>query len=227
LGKIGGQANGPIPHLDAVPAMDDNNNFYWVSTRNYPEVWENLQHGIFDPVRGVVPVAAPVMGDIYVRALVWIVMDQEINKDGSILFYVNAQFDIPPGPVPRFTNISMATRNPNGSFSNHPNAVQILREVNNAVNPTYLRYGPSSLGTNGLELYFTVLVHEPVVAGLFVAKRTSPDEPFGVPERIPIPSGCIQPEAPTLSADGNLMMITCSDLQIYSMQRSQKSNVSV
>jgi hypothetical protein len=45
IGPLTGQANGKIPHLDAVPSMDKMNNFYWVSTRDYPQNPENLQQG--------------------------------------------------------------------------------------------------------------------------------------------------------------------------------------
>jgi len=236
LGELGGQANGIIPHLDAVPAMTDNNDFYWVSTRNYPQDIENLQHGTFDPRYGTVPIATPVHGDFYIKepGEIWIVMDQEINRDNSLLFYVNAHFADPPGPLPIFSNISLAVRNADGSFTEHQNAIEIMRTVNNVVAPTYLRYGPSSLGTDGLELYFTVRTGEEVVSALFVAKRDSRESPFGIPERIVIKSQSteyLEPEAPTLSADGSLLMFSridcpikvgCTRLYIYSMPRQTR-----
>jgi len=238
LGQMGGQANGPIPHLDAVPSMDRNNIFYWVSTRNYPQVIENLQTGTFDPAFGSIPLARPVLGDIYIKSSPgqnWIVMDQEVNRDGSIMFYVNARFADPPGPNPVFSNISLATRNADGSFSKHPNAEEIMRTVNNVVDPIYLRYGPSSLGTEGLELYFTTRVNESVISGLFYAKRDTIDSAFGIPERIPIPvtpGRYIEPEAPTLSDDGSLLMFGridcpdkyCQNINIYSMDRKPASS---
>jgi len=229
IATIGGEANGPIPHLDAVPAMTDSYDFFWVSTRNYPQDYENLQHGIFDPVLGTIPKAEPVHGDFYIRESGWIVMDQEINRDGSILFYVNALFSNPPGDMPLFSNISLALRNPDGSFSQHPNAIDIMKTVNLVNGAQYLRYGPSSTGTDGLKLYFTVRVNEPVLSALYVANRNSPDEPFGTPQRITLNSGNgAEPEAPTLSADGNLMMYSrmgcvskynCSVIFIYKMDR--------
>jgi len=79
--------------------MTDQNDFFWVSDRNYPQDYENVQHGIFDPVTGSIPSAEPVHGDFYIRQPLWIVMDQEINRDGSILFYVNAQFGNPPWTI--------------------------------------------------------------------------------------------------------------------------------
>jgi len=236
IGPLGGQANGPIPHLDAVASMDKNNIFYWVSTRNYPQVIENLQTGTFDPALGSIPLAQPVLGDIYIKDPGWIVMDQEVNRDGSLMFYVNAQFTNPPGLIPIFSNISLAVRNTDGTFSKHPDAVEIMRTVNNVVDPTHLRYGPSSLGTDGLELYFTTRVMESVVSGIFYAKRDTRDSAFGIPERIVIPemnppTRYIEPEAPTLSDDGNILMfnrIDCPDkycqyINVYSLERKVES----
>jgi len=231
VNQVGGQANNPIPHLDAVPAMDIKNNFYWVSTRDYPQNPQNLQHGVFDPDTGKVPIASHVIGDFYAdnSQCCWIAMDQEINIDGSLLFFVNAFFPYPPGPVPAFSNISFATPNSDGTWSEHPRAVEIMASVNNVVSPFQLRYGPSSFGPDGLELYFTVRVSEPVVSGLFVAKRASLEDVFGPPERIPLPNGSyLEPEAPTISADGSLMMFNrldcdgkygCHYVNIYSMKR--------
>eukprot|EP01126_Amoeba_proteus_P053795 TRINITY_DN6577_c0_g4_i1.p1 TRINITY_DN6577_c0_g4~~TRINITY_DN6577_c0_g4_i1.p1 ORF type:complete len:166 (+),score=27.71 TRINITY_DN6577_c0_g4_i1:127-624(+) len=157
-------------------------------------------------------------------------MDQEINEDGSLLFFVNAFFPYPPGPIPAFSNISFATRNSDGTWTEHPRAVDIMSTVNSVVNPKQLRYSPSSLGTQALELYFTVRVSEPVISGLFVAKRKSLEDVFGVPERIPLnyDGSYIEPEAPTLSVDGKLLMfnrldcgykIGCIWANIYKMDR--------
>jgi len=207
--------------------------FFWVSTRDYPQNKQNLQSGVFDPISGAVPRASHVVGDFYAKSqdCCWITMDQELNIDGSLLFFVNAFFPSPPGQIPLFSNISFAMRNPDGTWSEHPRAIQIMATVNNVVDPKQLRYGPSSLGVDGLELYFTVRVPEDVVSGLFVAKRSSRDSVFGVPERIQIPpsSSYLEPEAPTLSTDGTLMMFNrldcsgktgCQYVNIYSMTRN-------
>jgi len=140
--------------------MDDDYNFVWVSTRNYPQDFENLQHGVFDQVTRNIPVATLVHGTFYIRELIWIVMDQEINRDGSLLFYVNAHFANPPGEIPLFSNISLAIHNPDGSYREHPNAVEIMYWINNYIPSQYLRYGPSSLGTQGLELFFTNILYQ-------------------------------------------------------------------
>jgi len=226
MGRIGGAANAPLPHLDAVPAMTDNYEFVWISTRNYAQNYEAVFQGTFDPVYGTIPTATPVHGNFYIREPVWIVMDQELNRDGSILFYVNAHFGFPPGPLPIFSNISLALRNPDGTYSEHPKAAEIMKTVN-AADPTILTYAPSSLGTDGLELYYSQ------GGALFVTRRNSPDEPFGTPELINLPcSGdWTEPEAPTLSSDGKLMIfnrmdcktvVGCPYINIYKMDRLSK-----
>jgi len=206
--------------------------FYWVSTRDYPDNIQNLQHGVFDPTTNSVPKASHVEGDFYVDSpeCCWITMDQELNVDGSLLFYVNAFFPFPPGPVPESSNISFAVQNADGTWSEHPRAKEIMASVNNVVSPKSLRYGPSSFDTDALELFFTVRLDEKVVSGLFVARRNSKNDVYGEPERIVLPDGeYLEPEAPTLSPDGNLMMFSrldcsekygCQYINIYSMTRN-------
>jgi len=216
IGQLQGYVNGPVPHLDAVPSMDLSHNFYWVSTRNYPQNPQNLMTGVFNYAFGGCNNVFHVPGTFYVidRECCWITMDQEINEDGSMLFYVNAFFPFPPGQIPQFSNISVAIRNPaDGSWMEHPRAKEIMATVNNVVDPTQLRYSPSTLGPDSLELYFTVRIpNDPKVSAIFVAKRTSKDEPFGQPERIysisnPKSSNpFLEPEAPTISRDGQTLM---------------------
>jgi len=237
MGLIGGQANGPVPHLDAVPAMDMNNNFYWVSTRDYPDDIQNLQTGQFNPTSGSIPVANHVRGDFYHSnspQCCWIAMDQEINADGSLLFYVNAYFPFPPGPTPTFTNISFAVKNSDGTWSEHPRAAEIMASVNNVVSPAQLRYAPSSVGTQALELYFTVQIPDDSEgSGIFVATRNSSTDAFGEPERIEILDSqkfFVVPEAPTLSPDGSYMLFDrvdcddsgCNEVHIYQMARNSR-----
>jgi len=145
-------------------------------------------------------------------------MDQEINIDGSLLFYVNAFFPFPPGPIPEFANISLAIKNSDGSWSEHPRAKEIMASVNNVVDPKQLRYSPSSYGKDGLELYFTVRVDEEVVSGLFVATRNSTEDVFGTPERIYIDDvpAYVEPEAPTISADGKILLFNRLDCDFHS-----------
>jgi len=46
IGRIGGAANRPIPHLDAVPAMDDDYNFVWVNEKLPPRLRKSPTRGL-------------------------------------------------------------------------------------------------------------------------------------------------------------------------------------
>jgi len=176
--------------------------------------------GVFDYTLGGSNNVNHVAGTFYVinQGCCWITMDQEINEDGSLLFYVNAYFPFPPGQVPQIANISVAIRNSDGSWMEHPQAKAIMASVNNVVNPTQLRYSPASLGPDSLELYFTVLIpNDPQGTGIFVAKRASKNDPFGPPERIysiTQEGGNIVPEAPTISKDGQTLMFNRMDCDV-------------
>jgi hypothetical protein len=235
IGQLQGNINGPVPHLDAVPSMDENHNFYWVSTRDYPDNPENLMTAVFDYTLGGSNNVYHVPGSFYVKnqECCWITMDQEINSDGSLLFYVNAFFSDPPGQIPLFSNISVAVRNPaDGTWMEHPNAKEIMATVNNVVDPKQLRYSPASLGPQSLELYFTVRIPgDPQVSGIFVVKRNTSTEAFGPAERIYStyrPGGFLEPEAPTISSDGKILMfnrldcaekVGCNSSNMYYMVR--------
>jgi hypothetical protein len=175
-----------------------------------------MTSGVFNPGSQGIPKASHVPGTFYVtnQDCCWITMDQEINEDGDILFFSNAFFPFPPGPIPQFSNISYARKNSDGVWEEPPEAVEIMKAVNSVVDPKQLRYSPSSFGKGALELYFTVRVSEPVISGLFVAKRNSPDEPFGEPERIFLPyytNQYLEPEAPTISKDGKVIIFNRMD----------------
>jgi len=72
-----------------------------------------------------------------------------------------------------------------------------------------------------------------VVSYIYTAKSTGPDELFGIPERIPLYYDVtwLEPEAPTLSSDGTLLMFSridcrskneCKQLNIYKLDRLSK-----
>ena len=48
IGELTGANQTSTPHLDAVPDLDVNGNFYWTSTRDYPNELNNLFHGTFN-----------------------------------------------------------------------------------------------------------------------------------------------------------------------------------
>ena len=123
VGKVDG-VNGPPPHLDAVASVDINGNFYWVSTRNYPNIFENYQSGKFND--GAVTNIAPVGGDFYIKEPGWHIMDAEISPDGKLLFFVNAKFT--GGALPVESDIGVAHKVSN-EFIKDPNSKTLLQNV--------------------------------------------------------------------------------------------------
>lgn len=104
-GKITG-VNGTAPHLDAVPSMDDDGQFYFISTRSYPASYKNVFTGIFSGGE-VNPAPVAVDGDFYIEKPGWLIMDAEVSPGGDDLYYVNAHFN--GGSVPRSSRIGVAT----------------------------------------------------------------------------------------------------------------------
>ncbi|MBN1409394.1 MAG: PD40 domain-containing protein [Spirochaetales bacterium] len=189
-GKISG-VNGEPPHLDAVASMDEDNNFYFISTRDYPEVFENLQSGQFK--NGAVKNVAPVKGNIYVRAPGLIVMDAGINNNGYELYYAVAQYS--GKAMPDKSKIGVA-RKEGASFIREELSDMILENVNN---PEYLVYAPC-ISASGNELFFTRIKIGTQITEVVRVSRSEWGQSFGNPQVLKIPGESV--EAPTLSKDG-------------------------
>lgn len=201
MGKVGG-VNAKPPHLDAVASMDVNNNFYWVSTRNYPNVFENYRHGQFN--NGVVTDIASVDGDFYIRQPGWIIMDAEISPDGKLLFFVNAKFA--GGALPVEADIGVAHKI-DDKFVKDLNSEVLLQNINTK---KYLEYAPS-FSANGMEIFFTRAIENGT--HIYVASRSSLNEPFGKPELLNIKGDV--PEAPSITLDGKTLYYHKKDGQYY------------
>lgn len=205
IGKVGG-VNGNPPHLDAVASMDINNNFYWVSTRNYPNVFENYQHGKFN--NGTVTEIEPVEGDFYIRQSGWIIMDAEVSPDGKLLFYANAKFT--GGALPVESDIGVAHKI-DGKFIKDQNSEILLKNINTK---NYLEYAPS-FSANGMEIFFTRITENG--SHIYLASRNSLNEPFGKPEPLDIKGDF--PEAPSLTLDEKTLYYHKKDGQYYKIYK--------
>lgn len=170
-GEVKG-VNGEVPHLDAVASLDTDNNFYWVSLRNYPETMENLQTGTWK--NGQVENIRPVLGDFYNRTPGWIIMDAEITPDGQQLYYVTADFR-QGGAVPSGANIGIA--NKDGDYFKKVNESESILA---SINRLGIVYAPS-ISTDGLKLLFTRLIPG-TGTELYLADRTSTNLPFAEPK---------------------------------------------
>ncbi|MBN1524960.1 MAG: PD40 domain-containing protein [Spirochaetales bacterium] len=212
-GEVNG-VNGTAPHLDAVASMDNSGNFYFVSTRNYPAVWENLQAGSFSS--GTVENIAPVPGDFYIRTTGWIIMDAEISRDGNALYFVNAQFTGQPFPEESKLGIAEKTI---ADFT-LIDSTAVLKKINNS---NFLVYAPS-VSSDGLELYFTRIKKGTTASEICVSVRKNSSLPFAEPVVLDIAGNMV--EAPSISADGNKLYYHKKSEQdgkylIYIMERAQ------
>jgi hypothetical protein len=189
-GEIDG-VNGPVPHLDAVASMDMNNVFYFVSTRDYPDVFENCQTGEFD--NGVVTNVRPVMGDFYIYSPGWLIMDAEIDREGDLLYYVNARFG--GQPLPDESRLRIAEKQ-DSTFEKLNSSDNILLNVNDS---DYLIYAPC-ISSDENELYFTRLRKGTFITQICVSVRSDTIVTFSTPQFIEIEGNFV--EAPSLTDDG-------------------------
>lgn len=204
-GLVNGTYDPSPNHLDAVPSMDSLNNFFWVSTRNYPTQMENLHMGTF--WAGDVSNIKRVYGNMYNYTFNypfgWLIMDAAINHQGDQLYYCNAWFDFSQstcGQMPCEATLGIAQKTNDSTFSKLLNSDALLSQVNDT---NYLVYAPH-LSKNGRELYYTRLEKGTFNTEICVAVRNSLSDAFGVPTLIHSNNGFV-PEAPTLSSDMRLL----------------------
>jgi hypothetical protein len=208
-GKITG-ANGSVPHLDAVPSMDTDGQFYFISTRNYPVSYKNVFTAIFSAGE-LAPTPAALDGNIYVEKPGWIVMDAEVNPTGDDLYFVNAYFT--GGAVPRTARIGVATWSvADSKFFKKADSELIMATVNQ---DGCLDYAPS-ISADGKELYFTRFCFGSGKPSILVAKRGTTAEAFGAPACIDALKGYFV-EAPSLSYDGKKMYYHRRDEGVFSI----------
>lgn len=193
VGAIDG-VNGKAPHLDAVPSMDVDGRFYYVSKRSYNYDYATVYSGNF--LNGRVLDVDVQPGNFYKRSPGWIVMDAEVNPDGTTMYYVNAHFN--GGKIPDKADIGMA-RIAGGDFNVAANSREIMKRINTEQD---LEYAPS-ITSDGLELFFTRFNECTSLPEILVAKRGSLSEPFRTPERIGVLTGFV--EAPSITQDKKML----------------------
>ncbi len=189
-GEIGGEVNSSGP-LDAVPSMDSNGNFYFITTRSYestgsPGYLSTIYSGPFasgaaTPVNPVPGVAAPKFGLIN--------FDEEISADGNTLYFTQGNFAT--GSLTS-TTMMVATLQ-GGSFVVDPNSAKIMKTINDR----YLNYAADT-SADELEFFFT-RTNLKVGPAIYMATRKSTSKPFGTPKKIKAITGFA--EAPSISPD--------------------------
>lgn len=190
-GEIAGDVNGSGP-LDAVPSMDVNGVFYFITARSYQSAGASaylstiysgpFTNGNVTPVNPVPGVAAPNPGLVN--------FDAEISADGNTLYFTQGNFAT--GTLTS-TTMMVATRQ-SGNFVVDPNSATIMKTINDQ----NLNYAADT-SADQLDLFFT---RTNLSAGptIYVAIRESTSEPFGGPKKIAAITGFA--EAPSISPDG-------------------------
>ncbi len=202
-GELIGANQTTSPHLDAVADMDSNGNFYWTSTRNYPNELNNLFHGIFR--NGSVNDIERVQGDFNMNTPGWLVMDHGISLDGQFLYFNNARFDEANCQGPCETILGVAQKNNTSEFSTLPNSASILQNINDS---DYVYYAPC-ISSDNLELYYTRYLKGQITSEtifeICVAIRSNSSSEFSIPKVLfsEVISDLI--EAPTLTIDKNII----------------------
>jgi hypothetical protein len=196
----------------AVPSMDMNGNFYFVSTRSYYQTFSTIYSGTFSNgslsnVALVPGVSKDTIGDIN--------FDQCISPDGNTLYFDDGVFT--GASVPAKATIAIATRN-GDQFVRLPNSADIMRKINNSD----LNYAPD-ISQSGLEFFFTRLKNPPPKPPpeIYTATRSSTSKPFGEPKKIKAITGFA--EAPALSPDEKSLyyhLQVNGTFQIYRVTRS-------
>ena len=203
VGELTGANQTATPHLDAVPDMDVNGNFYWTSTRDYPNELNNLFRGIFSA--GNINNIGRVQGDFNMNIPGWLIMDHGISLDGQYLYFINSRFDDVNCVGPCETTIGVAKKDNPLTFNTLPNSASILKNINDA---NYIYYAPC-ISSDNLELYFTRYLKGEITSStvfeICVAVRSNSLSEFSMPRVLFSESISNLIEAPTLTVDKSIM----------------------
>jgi len=183
------------PRLDGVASLDSLNNFYWVSTRDYPANMNNL-HRIRFLSAGYTNYGR-VHGDFHIYTPGYIIMDASTSFDGNLMIYCNARFGACLNNMPCEASMGIAQKVNDSTFNKLPNTSILMAAINDTVN--YLVYAPH-LSKDGLELYYTRLLKNGIQSEIMVSVRTNTNSAFGTPSVL-VSSPSVLPEGPVLSAD--------------------------
>ncbi len=187
------------PRLDAVASVDSLNNFYWVSTRNYPANIENLQRVRF--LTSSYTNFGPLHGNFYIPLPGWLIMDAGINFQGDQLIYCNAFFNGCANSSPCRASLGVANKVNDSTFNKDSNTNILMANVNDTA--AYIVYAPA-LTKDGLELFYTRLLKNGTQTEIMVATRSNTVSPFSAGTLL-IGAPYVVPEAPTLSSDKTRM----------------------
>lgn len=203
VGELTGTGQTADFHLDAVPDLDSNGNFYWTSTRDYPAELDNLFYGVFNS--GNVSDIERVRGDFNMNIPGWLIMDHGISMDGQFLYFNNARFDDQNCVGPCETRLGVAQKVNATTFNTLQNSTTILQNIND---DDYVYYAPC-ISSDNLELYYTRYLKGPIVAStrleICVAVRNHAEDSFSLPQVLFSETISDLIEAPTLTVDKQII----------------------
>jgi hypothetical protein len=195
-GLVGNTLDLAPSHLDAVPSVDVNSRFFWVSLRDYPTIYENLLNS--DLSGTSVNNIKHTYGDFNVYLPGWLIMDAAISYDGDYLYYVNAYFNSCPFGMPCDASMGVAEKVNDTTFNKLSNTDGIFSNIND---PNYIVYAPQ-LSVDGKEIYYTRILDGTVNSELCVSVRETVADTFSLPQVIYSNNGFV-PEAITVTNDNS------------------------
>lgn len=202
-GALTGTNQAANPQLNAVADLDASGNFYWTSTRDYPAELRNLFQGKFSG--GNVTEIRRVQGNFYKNLPGWLVMDHGVSTDGEFLYFNNARFDGSACQGPCETELGVARKVNDSTFTTLANSHEILQNIQD---PDYIYYAPC-ISSDNLELYYTRYLKGALTPGtlfeICVAVRNAPTGIFSSPRVLFSEAIANLIEAPTLTTDKRLM----------------------
>lgn len=177
--------------LDAVPSMDRDGNFYFVSNRSYRETLSTIYRARFENGAITPPEIVP---GVSRRVPGWVNFDAEISADGNTLYFVDGYFG--RANQPQSTHLMVAVKSENG-FQRLDDSAKIFEQIDD----NWLTYAACT-SADQLELFVTRVrrIEADAVTGIYRCARKKTREPFSRPQRIRSIEGFA--EAATISPDG-------------------------
>lgn len=185
-------ANVNTDALEGVATMDENNNFYFVSTRSYNQDFSTIYSGVFQS--GNISNVSLVEGISRKEAGV-VNFDVEVSNDGKQLYMVDGTYDDQGGP---YTANFVLVEKSGNAFERS----SVSDEVFKNINTDDLEYA-AGISKDGLELFFTRIkapINANSIAQIYYSVRSSTDVAFPIANLLEKATGFV--EGPTISGDG-------------------------
>jgi len=180
--------------VEGVPTMDENGNFFYVSTHDYkPKNLVTMFKGTFND--GMVTNIKPLRA-ISLNKGGWLNMDSEISADGKTLYSTQSFFK--KGENAPSESYFFYAKKKGNTFEPQADSSEIFKNINT----DKIVYG-ASISKDELEIFYTRLIADKKSIESMRATRTSKNAPFQKPEHIDTITGFS--EAPALNHNEDLI----------------------